>query len=68
MVPSTYEGMTEEQAYKAGANIVIYANQLLRASVSAMENMAMALLKTSKSEGLTENIKSCKEIIELGVK
>lgn len=68
VVPSTYESMTEEQAFKAGANIVIYANQLLRASVSAMEDMALGLLENGKSEGLTHNIKSCKDIINLGVK
>lgn len=64
VVPSTYDQMGVEMAKKAGANIVIFANQLLRSSFTAMSEMANNILKNGSSHGLTNNIASCKEIIK----
>ncbi len=66
VVPSTYGHMTEQMAKDCGVNIVIYANQLLRASFTAMMNMATDILDQGSTEKLTKNIATCKEIINLG--
>ncbi|KAI9703364.1 MAG: hypothetical protein M1836_007932 [Candelina mexicana] len=39
VVPTTYSYVTEETLYKAGANVVIYANHLMRAKIYAVRRL-----------------------------
>ena len=49
-VPSTYNQVTERELERNGFNIVIYANQMLRASYPAMMNVAMKILKNGRAK------------------
>ncbi|OUX36665.1 MAG: phosphoenolpyruvate mutase [Candidatus Pelagibacter sp. TMED273] len=64
-VPSTYSKTTESMLVKNGFKIVIYANQMLRASYPAMENVAKTILKNQRSFELEKKISSVKEVINL---
>ena len=64
-VPSTYSRTTETMLIKNGFKIVIYANQMLRASYPAMENVAKTILKNRRSFELEKKISSVKEVINL---
>ncbi len=64
-VPSTYSKTTEKQLIENGFKVVIYANQLLRAALPAMENAAKIILKNKRSFELENKISSVKEIISL---
>lgn len=64
-VPSTYSKTTESMLIKNGFKIVIYANQLLRASYPAMQNVALSILKNQRSYELENKISSVKEVINL---
>ena len=48
-----------------GFNIVIYANQMLRASYPAMMNVAMKILKNGKSKEVEKDLFSIKNILNL---
>jgi phosphoenolpyruvate phosphomutase / 2-hydroxyethylphosphonate cytidylyltransferase len=67
LVPSTYYDLTETQAQTAGAQIVIYANHLLRASYRAMHTAASTILADGCAEKLEGEIASCQEIIQLAI-
>ena len=64
-VPSTYSRTKESMLIKNGFKIVIYANQMLRASYPAMENVAKTILKNQRSFELEKKISSVKEVINL---
>ncbi len=64
-VPSTYSGTTEDQLKKNGFSIVIYANQMLRASYPAMKNAAIEILKNKRAKEIDKKITPIKEIISL---
>jgi phosphoenolpyruvate mutase len=65
VVPSSYNSITEAELEKAGANVVIYANQLLRSAFPAMQDTAKSILKYSRSLECDENMLSIKEILNL---
>lgn len=65
VVPSSYNSITEDELEKAGANIVIYANQLLRSAFPAMKVTAKSILKHGRSLECEENMLSIKEILNL---
>ncbi|MDB4417790.1 phosphoenolpyruvate mutase [Akkermansiaceae bacterium] len=65
VVPSSYNHIREEALIDWGANIVIYANHLLRASFPSMKNVAETILKNKRTLELDENCMSIKEILEL---
>lgn len=65
VVPSSYNSITEDELEKAGANVVIYANQLLRSAFPAMQSTAQSILKHSRSLECDENMLSIKEILNL---
>lgn len=65
VVPTTYSVITEEELIRHGVNIVIYANQLLRAAFPAMENTAKCILKNHRSKEADDNLMSVKKIINL---
>ena len=64
-VPSTYSRTTESMLIKNGFKIVIYANQMLRASYPAMKNVAKTILKNQRSFELENKISSVSEVINL---
>ena len=65
VVPSSYNTITEDELEKAGANVVIYANQLLRSAFPAMQSTAQSSLKHSRSLECDESMLSIKEILNL---
>lgn len=66
VVPSTYAQITEEELSRIGVNIVIYANQLLRASYPAMKACAERILSCRRAqEASAEFCMPIKEIISL---
>ena len=66
VVPSSYNSVTENTLIKKGANIVIYANHLLRSAYPAMVNTAKSILKNKRSKEASENhCMSIKEILNL---
>ena len=48
VMPTTYGQVTESEIAAAGANIVIYANHLLKAAEPAMKNAAVRILEEEK--------------------
>ena len=66
VVPSTYSQVTEDELAKIGVNIVIYANQLLRAAYPAMQKVAERILECGRAqEASSEFCMPIKEIISL---
>lgn len=65
VVPSSYNIATEEELAKHGANIVIYANQLIRSAFPAMKETAIALLKNHRAKEVDGSLMSIKDIITL---
>ncbi len=64
-VPSSYNSVKENQLERAGFNIVIYANQMLRASYPAMRKVALEILKNGRAYESEKSIMSIKDILEL---
>ena len=64
-VPSTYSKTTEAMLIKNGFKIVIYANQMLRSTYPAMQNVARTILKNERSFELENKISSVNELINL---
>jgi phosphoenolpyruvate phosphomutase len=66
VVPSTYAQVTESELADIGVNIVIYANQLLRAAYPAMRKCAERILSCGRAqEASAEFCMPIKEIISL---
>ena len=49
MVPTSYNKITEAELSSWGANIIVYANQLLRAAYPAMEHAAESILENQRA-------------------
>ncbi|MDR2019657.1 MAG: phosphoenolpyruvate mutase [Treponema sp.] len=65
LVPTTYNQFTETELAGWGANIIIYANHLLRASYPAMLRAAGSILEHGRSKEADEFCMSIREILEL---
>ncbi len=65
VVPSSYNHFYEKDFVEWGANIVIYANHLLRASYPAMMRCAELILKNKRSLETEDMTMSIKEILNL---
>jgi len=65
VVPSSFNTVTEKELSDHGVNIVIYANQLLRAAYPAMENAAKSILLHHRAHEIDRSLMSIKEIITL---
>ena len=63
VVPSTYAQVTESELEAIGVNIVIYANQLLRAAYPAMKACAESVLLCGRSQEASD--KFCTPISEI---
>ncbi len=64
-VPSSYNKVTEDELCARGVNIVIYANQLLRAAYPAMVAAAKSILLHGRSAEADSKLLSIKDILEL---
>ncbi len=65
VVPTSFHSITEDELAKAGANIVIYANQLTRSAFPAMQSTAISLLKNHRALEIDSQLMPFKEIINL---
>jgi phosphoenolpyruvate phosphomutase len=65
VVPSTYNKVTEKELVEHGVNVVIYANQLLRAAYPAMIETAKSILSHERSAEADDQLLSIKEILDL---
>lgn len=65
LVPTSFNSVTEEEWKARGANIIIYANQLMRAEVPAMQKAAEMILTHHRAEECDEMLMPFKEIIRL---
>ena len=64
-VPSSYSKTYEKDLINNGFRIIIYANQMLRASYPAMLNVAKSILSKERAYDAEKKISSIKEIINL---
>jgi phosphoenolpyruvate phosphomutase len=65
LVPTTYNQFTEAELVSWGANMVIYANHLLRSSYPAMVNTARLILENGRSLEADKLCMPIKEILRL---
>ena len=65
VVPSSYNQVTEDELQKAGVNIVIYANHLLRSAYPAMVKTAESILDTGRSLLADQYCMPIKDVISL---
>ena len=65
VVPTSFNSVTEEELASHGVNIVIYANQLMRAAFPAMKKTAETILSTHRALEADEMLMPFKEIITL---
>ena len=64
-VPTSYNKVSEKELENNGFNIVIYANQMLRAAYPAMQKVANKILKHGRSKEVDKDLISIKKILEL---
>jgi len=65
VVPTSFNTVYEEEFKKRGVNIVIYANQLIRAGFPAMQDVAKSILANHRAKEVDDKCISIKEIITL---
>ena len=65
LVPTSFNSVTEEEWKARGANIIIYANQLMRAEVPAMQKAAETILTHHRAEECDAMLMPFKDIIRL---
>ncbi len=65
LVPTSYNHIKEEEFIKWGANVVIYANHLLRSSYPIMINVAKTILENGRSKEADDLCMPIKDILEL---
>ena len=65
VVPTSFNSVTEKELAEHGVNIVIYANQLIRAAYPAMENTARSILLNHRAKEADDTLMSIKQIITL---
>ena len=65
LVPTSFNSITEEEWKERGANIIIYANQLMRAQVPAMQKAAELILEHHRAQECDDMLMPFKDIIRL---
>ena len=65
LVPTSFNSVTEEEWKQRGANIIIYANQLMRAEVPAMQKAAEIILENHRAQECDAMLMPFKDIIRL---
>jgi phosphoenolpyruvate phosphomutase len=64
-VPTTYNSIVESELHSAGVDIVIHANQLLRAAFPAMKRTAESILTHGRSLEVDSELLGVKDILTL---
>jgi phosphoenolpyruvate phosphomutase len=64
LVPTTYPQLSLEDACSAGANAIIYANQALRASITAVRQVFGKILKDGDSLAVEGSIESVRAVLD----
>ena len=65
LVPTSFNSVKEEEWKERGANIIIYANQLMRATVPAIQRAATMILENHRAEECDKMLMPFKDIIRL---
>ena len=65
VVPTSYSTVTEEELKAHGVNVVIYANQMTRAGVPAMQNAAKIILENHRAAECDDICMPFRDIIHL---
>ena len=65
LVPTTYNQFTEKELCQWGANIIIYANHLIRAAYPSMVKCAQTILESERSLEVNDICMPIKQILEL---
>ncbi|WP_041610285.1 phosphoenolpyruvate mutase [Treponema brennaborense] len=65
LVPTTYNQFQEKELKEWGANVIIYANHMLRAAYPAMVKCAETILRTERSLEVNDICMPIKQILEL---
>ena len=65
VVPTSFNSITEEELSEHGVNIVIYANQLMRAAFPVMVSTAEEILKNHRALEVDSSLMPFKDIIRL---
>ncbi len=65
VVPTSYNQITAKELSRAGINVIIYANHMLRAAYPGMMNTAKSILDNDRSLEAEKELLSIKEILEL---
>ena len=65
LVPTSYNSVKEEEWKERGANVIIYANQLMRAEVPAMQKAAEMILQYHRAEECDKMLMPFQEIIRM---
>jgi phosphoenolpyruvate phosphomutase len=64
-VPTTYVDVTASELAMGGIDLVIYANQPLRAAIAAMSSTMDAILATGASRAVEDRLVSVHDVLEL---
>lgn len=64
-VPTSYNAVTEAKLAERGFNMVIYANQLMRAAYPAMQRVAQSILKHGRSLEADQELITIDDILTL---
>ena len=65
LVPTSFNSVKEEEWKARGANIIIYANQLMRATVPAVRKAAETILTCHRAQECDEDLMPFREIIRM---
>jgi phosphoenolpyruvate phosphomutase len=65
VVPTSYSHVTESELANGGANIVIYANHLLRSAYPAMVKTAMAILREQSAGPHEANLLPIAKLLDI---
>lgn len=65
VVPTSFHSVTEEEFKQRGVNVVIYANQLMRAIVPAIQNVARMILENHRAQECDDILMPFNEIIRM---
>ena len=65
LVPTSFNSVKEEEWKALGANIIIYANQLMRAQVPAIQQAARMILECHRAEECDQLLMPFRDIIRL---
>ena len=65
LVPTSFNSVKEEEWKERGANIIIYANQLMRAAVPAVRSAAESILMNHRAQECDAQLMPFKEIIRM---